>query len=485
MRAALYSTVAILVAFSPIEAKAAAPISEAGAKEIVDKLTYYLPKSIVDTGFLKVTAGTQRYELSIDIAPFLKELKPDEFSINGLKPFIQYLTPQDDGTWKMEANDNFNLSGFFTAEGKKTDFTYLIDKFSYDAIFDPALTFTRTANANIEKLKFSMKDERTNIELGIDSYTADTRTENIVNGVADLVSNFSARGFSEIIREPNSPPVTITAGSLDGRVEADKVGITAVRDLVVFVLDKIKTDSKTLTPDEDAKLKALLKANVPFTENLMEDFHFRDVKIDTQGIQVGLADLGYKINFNGIKSDTRVGVEVSIADPTISAGLLPPGTEGALPKTASMGVAITGLNVEGVVAYALQHADFTKSEPLTAAQSDELGKIVLPDGKMHIEFTNVAAKSDVYDISLSGTMTVNPDDSDKPEVDVTIKARDLDKTVNYLQANAGKVPQFGQASFMLLMMKGFGKQEADGAMTWNVKVDQAGKVLINGREMPH
>jgi len=132
----------------------------------------------------------------------------------------------------------------------------------------------------------------------------------------------------------------------------------------------------------------------------------------------------------------------------------------------------------------LEHADFTKSDPLTPEQSSELNNIVLPDGKMHIAFTNVAAKSDVYDISLTGTMMVNPDNSDKPEADITITARDLDKTVNYLQDNTSKVPQFGQASFMLLMMKGFGKQQPDGAMIWNVKLDQAGKVMINGREMP-
>jgi hypothetical protein len=75
MRTALYSTVAIVVAFSPLQA-GAAEVSEAGAKQIFEKLTYYLPKDIVDTGFLKVKPGTQRYELSVDIAPFLKNLKP-------------------------------------------------------------------------------------------------------------------------------------------------------------------------------------------------------------------------------------------------------------------------------------------------------------------------------------------------------------------------------------------------------------------------
>jgi hypothetical protein len=131
----------------------------------------------------------------------------------------------------------------------------------------------------------------------------------------------------------------------------------------------------------------------------------------------------------------------------------------------------------------LEHADFTKPEPLTPAQSDELGKIVLPDGKMHIDFTDVYAKSAVYDLSLAGQMQVNPNDSDKPIVDVVIKAKDLDKTIKYLQDNAQKVPEFGQASFMVLMMKGFGKADADGTTVWAVKLDETGKVTINGQEM--
>ena len=484
MRAALYSTVAIVVAFSPMQARAA-DVSEAGAKQIFDKLTYYLPKDIVDSGFLKVTPSTQRYEVSVDIAPFLKNLKPTEFAINGLRPFVQFLTPQDDGTWKVEANDSLNVSGFFTAEGKKSNFTYSIGKYSYESLFDPSLSFFRTSKADVENLKFASDNGPGNVQVGIDSYAGESHTDNANNGVADLTATLSAKGFSEIISDPNSGPISITAEGLDGNVKADKIGFAPMRDLIVFALDKFKANSKTLTADESTKLKALLKANVPFTDNLVEDIKFHNINVSAQNMQMKLADVGYKVDFNGIKPDTRVGFEFSAAEPTVPAGLLPPGTEGAVPKSVSFGVAITGLNVEGVVSYALEHADFTKDDPLTAADSAAIDKIILPDGNMHIEFTNVFAKSDVYDVSLTGTMLVNPNDSDKPEADVTIKARDLDKTVNYLQANAAKVPQYGQASFGLLMMKGFGKQESDGSMTWNVKVDKAGKVTINGREMPH
>jgi hypothetical protein len=123
MRKTLLSTVASLAIILPIHAHAA-QIDQAGADQIKEKLTYYLPKDIADSGFLKVTPGANRYELSVDLQPFLKDIKPEMFTINGLKPFVHYLTPQDDGMWKVEVNDHFDVNGSFTAEGKKQDFTY-------------------------------------------------------------------------------------------------------------------------------------------------------------------------------------------------------------------------------------------------------------------------------------------------------------------------------------------------------------------------
>jgi len=483
MRRALSSSVALLATLLPLQASAA-DVSEAGAREIVEKLTYYLPKDVVDTGFLKVTAGTNRYELSVDFAPLLKDVDKKTFSITGLKPFVQYLTPQDDGLWTLESNDRLNVSGQMEAGGQKSSFTYIVDKIESSALFDPVLTFTRSAEIKFENLKATTQTGPAKVEASLQSYSGNTTTSNINGGVVDLLSVMSGTALSETISDPSTGDVTISVASMDGRAQADKIGIVALRDLVVFGLDKWKSKVDKLTPEDSAKLKALIKANVPLVDNLVENITFHDVQVKAQGLEGGFDTLGYKVDFNGIKADTRAGFEVHIENPKVPMGILPPGTEAAVPQTASMGVAITGLNVEGIVSYLADNADFTKSEPLTPAQSAELGKIVIPGGWMNVEFTNVAAKSAVYDLSLAGTMQVNPDNSDKPRADITITAKDLDKTVQYLQDNSKTVPEFGQASFMVLMMKGFGQAQPDGSMTWNVKLDETGKVLVNGREMP-
>jgi hypothetical protein len=485
MRPALYSSVAIFATFLSTQA-VAADISQETADKITSALTLYLPKDIVDTGFLKVTPGTNRYELSVDFEPLLAKVPKDQFSISGLKPFIQYLTPQDDGLWKVEANDRLNVSGQFAAAGKKSSFTYIIEKMTFDSLFDPSVSYFTSGHYSLDKARITTNtDGAEKVEATIESIVADHKGDKIGEGLINLSSTMEMKNIVETIIAPDAGTVKISAASMTGDVKADRMGIVALRDLLVFAFDKAKTGSEKLTAEEDTKLKALIKANVPFVDNLVEDIRFHNVKVGAQGLEGGMEELGYKLDFNGIKADTRVGFEISALNPTVPAGILPPGTEVAVPQTASMGVAVTGLNVEGMVSYLLENADFTKSEPLTPAQSAEIGKIVSPSGWVNVEFYNVTAKSPVYDLSLSGTMQVNPDNSDKPRADITITARDLDKTVQYLQDNSKTVPEFGQASFMVLMMKGFGKSEADGSMTWNVKLDEGGKVTVNGREMPH
>ena len=164
--------------------------------------------------------------------------------------------------------------------------------------------------------------------------------------------------------------------------------------------------------------------------------------------------------------------------------MLPAAFVEAVPDRATFKAAVTNLDLAGAVNYLVDHADFTKPEPLTEEQNKELGKIVLPDGSMTVEFEDVSAVSPIYDVHLSGRMLVYPEQKDRHSADVTITMREFDKTVAYLQKNAATVPQFGQAAFGLLMMKGLARDAGGGTQAWDLKVGEDGKVLINGQPLP-
>ena len=103
---------------------------------------------------------------------------------------------------------------------------------------------------------------------------------------------------------------------------------------------------------------------------------------------------------------------------------------------------------------------------------------------MTFELEDVSAVSPIYDVRLTGTMQVHIEDKDRRKADLTLTMRKFDETVAYLQKNAAIVPEFGQASFGLLMMKGLARDAGDGAQAWDVTVGEDGKVLINGRPLP-
>ena len=105
---------------------------------------------------------------------------------------------------------------------------------------------------------------------------------------------------------------------------------------------------------------------------------------------------------------------------------------------------------------------------------------MLPSGRLEIGFTDVSARSGVYDVAMEGTMSINPDDNKDARADVTITARNFDRTISFMQEKAGLIPELGQGAFMAMAMKGFAKQQPDGALVWNVKVDAKGDVTING-----
>ncbi|MCO5154808.1 MULTISPECIES: hypothetical protein [unclassified Shinella] len=121
---------------------------------------------------------------------------------------------------------------------------------------------------------------------------------------------------------------------------------------------------------------------------------------------------------------------------------------------------------------------------MTEAQNQEIGRIILPDGAMTMEFEDISAVSPIYDVHLAGKMLVYPEQQDRHSAEVTVTMRNFDKTIAYLQKNAATVPEFGQAAFGLLMMKGLARDAGGGAQAWDLTVDKDGKVLVNGQPLP-
>ncbi|MCJ8052627.1 hypothetical protein GB928_021150 [Shinella curvata] len=465
-----------LVSASPA---AAQEISPAGAEALQQRLTHYLPKDIVDAGLVTVKAASSFYELRFDPTVLMEQAKKGKVQVEGLKPVMAYLRPQPEGTYRVEANNSFDIKGTMPGQGS---FTYFIDTMKTDGIYDPEILYFTSADWSVKRIAFSSTTQQESVSASFGESAMRITSEKKAPGTIDISSTGVMKAFSETITGGPSGRVDIGADTLDIDVSLDGARYKVFQDLVFFVLDNMHKDK--LEAVDAARLKDLLRASLPVFDNLTETIKASNVTVGTDKGIFGADAVTYNIDMNGIGHSTRVGFGFGVEHPKPPAGILPAEFAEALPERANFKAAVTNLDLAGAVTYLIDHADFTKPEPLTEEQNREIGRIILPNGAMTVEFEDVSAVSPIYDLEVSGKMMVYPEQKDRHSADVTVTMRDFDKTITYLQRNAGKVPQFGQVSFGLLMMKGLARKGEGGAQIWDLTVGEDGKVLINGQPLP-
>lgn len=454
-------------------------ISPAGAESLQQRLTHYLPKEMIDAGLITVQAASSFYELRFNPSILMDKAKQGAVQVEGLKPMTAYLRPQPEGTYRIEANDSFDIKGMVPGQGS---FTYLIDTMKMDGIYDPEILYFTSADWSAKRMALTSTSQQESVTASFGESVMRIKAERKAPDTVDISSTGVMKAFAETITGGPSGRVDIGADTLDIDVSMDGARYKVFQDLVFFVLDNMHKDK--LEAADATRLKDLLRASLPVFDNLTETIKASNVTVGTDKGIFGADAVTYNIDMNGIAHSTRVGFGFGVERPQPPAGILPAEFAEALPEKANFKAAVTNLDLAGAVTYLVDHADFTKPEPLTEEQNKEIGRIILPNGAMTVEFEDVSAVSPIYDVQISGKMTVYPDQQDRRSADLTITMRDFDKTITYLQRNAGKVPQFGQASFGLLMMKGLARKGGGGAQIWDLTVGEDGKVLINGQPLP-
>jgi hypothetical protein len=460
----------------------AAEVTPGGAQDMQRALTRYLPDDLVQAGLLTVRAATSFYELRFDPTVLLAKADKDAVSVTGIKPMTSYLRPMEGGLYRVENSDSLDIKGTIKAGGETSSFSYLVDTMKMDGIYDPSIFYFQSADMTAKGLAFSSMSSKQSVDARFGEMAMRLESVKKDGERVDITSTGVLKAFAETITGEESGRVDIAADTMNIDVNLDGARYKAFQDLVFFILDNMHRDK--LDAAGAAKLKDVLRASLPLFDNLEETITASNVTLGTQSGSFAAKTVAYTLDMNGVAHSTRVGFGFSVEDPRPPAGILPDQFLPALPSKATFKAAVANLDLAGAVNYMLDNADFTSPKPLTDAQSAEMGRIVMPGGAMTVEFENVEAVSDIYNVRMNGRMTVYPEQKGRQSADVSIIARDFDKTVAFLQKNASMVPQFGQAAFMLLMVKGFGKDLGEGSQQWDLAVGEDGKVLINGRPLP-
>lgn len=456
----------------------AAEINQDGANAIRDNLNKLLPEDIARSGVVAVNPAGARYEIVYDLAKLLSNINPADFAISGLKPISMFATPQDNGLWNVEGDNSLDVSGHFKGpDQRRTDFAYSIASLVYTAIFDPAISYFRSGDLRAKDIKITSATDtdQVNASVGDIQYKL-TSADSAAAGRTDFAANGTMTAFAQQVSGRGVPPVQINANSIDFDGKVNNVPARQLKDIGVFFLDH--AEEKQLSKESEDKLKGLLRDAFPLISSLEETITFNNLAVISAGGSGGAKSVGYHFAVDGPSNATRLGVAINAADVTFDSPAIPAAYSAFLPQAVDVQFGIPDMD------FAAFGDEFMKMD-FTKASSGESGQRaaekLFRDGALVVDFPRISARSGVYDIDISGTMKGRIDSNKDYSLQASILARDYDKTIAAVQQLAKENPELNQASFGMLMVKGFAKTDPDGRQRWDVTVSRDGSVTVNGQ----
>ncbi|MBB4481675.1 hypothetical protein [Rhizobium etli] len=454
-------------------------INQTGADALKDTLTKLLPEDLAKSGLITVNPAGTRYAIIYDLAKLLTKVDPATFTINGLTPFSTFATPLDSGLWNIEGDSKFNVSGHFKGKDEKSaDFSYSIASLVYTGVFDPAISYLRSATSTAKDIKFTSKSDTEEISASSASVEQKLSSTDSAsgNGRIDLVGSASMSAFVEQVSGAQMPPVEIRADSIDVEAKVNGLPAKQIREIIFFILDH--ADEKELSPENGAKVKGILKEAFPLLASFSETIGVSNLTVSTQVGNGGVKHFGYNVAMDGPSDAMRFGFGMNAQDISLDTPLMPPNYSAFMPTSFDLQLAVPNLDFASL-GDALMAVDFKDEAP--EKSGEEMAKKLFRDGRLAVEFPKISAKSGVYDVDMTGKIEGRVDTEKDYSMEATILARDLDKTITAVQELAKTDPDLNQVSFGMMMVKGFAKTDADGRSRWDISISRDGAIAVNGQ----
>ncbi|ANL47798.1 hypothetical protein AMC87_CH03141 [Rhizobium phaseoli] len=474
-------TATSLLALCLVTTAQSVEINQAGADALKGTLTKLLPEDLAKNGLITVNPAGTRYEIIYDLAKLLTKVDPATFTINGLAPWSMFATPTDSGFWNIEGDNKLNVSGHFKdKDQKRTDFTYSIASLAYNGVFDPAISYLRASDATAKDIKLTSKTdtEEVNVSFGGVKHTLNSTDSAGGNGRIDFVIGGSMSTFLEQVSAQQMPPVEVRADAINFEGKVNGLPAKQIRDTIFFVLDHIHEDK--LSPENSDKLKGILREAFPLLTSFNETIGVNNLTVSTEMGKGGAKAFGYNLAMDGPSNAMRFGFGMNAQEISLDTPLMPANYSAFMPTSFDLQLAVPNLDF-ATFGDAFMKLDFNDKE--AEKRGEEMSKQLFRDGRLTVEFPKISAKSDVYDVDMTGKIEGRVDTEKDYSMEATILARDLDKTIAAVQELAKTDPDLNQVSFGIMMVKGFAKTDADGRSRWDISVSRDGSVAVNGQQI--
>lgn len=458
----------------------ASDITPEQAKQIETNLKSILPKGMIPNGAIAVRAEGDAYQVTINPMELFSLGKNKKIKISGLTPWVHRLRPTENGLWQMDQQTSLDIKAQIPSAAGATNLEYGIGSFQYNGIFDPAIRYAQSADFTAQNLRVKSTSPTESFDATLGSVSYSLKSEKGENNTINIQTSTAMSDYAQTMRSPNKPEVLFRAGSGKGSGTLTGVALQPLQEMAYLLLQNVP--KKHIRTEDKERIAALFRNNLPLFGNISQSVSYQDVTIDAGPIELAVKNYAVDVKADGIRNNASYAMGVHIAGLKLPPGLVSPAFNPLLPEDVDINIAASGIDAQNGVVYVMDNVDFDPDHSLTPPQTAEIRRQFFPENTLTISYDGTHAASSFYDVTVTGKTIIALTGQDKPVADVTIHAKDLDKTIDYLQTHAKDEPQLGQAAFFMLMAKGFAKTDPNGGYIWHIESDSAGQIKLNGHD---
>ncbi len=461
--------------------------AEATPEQAADILKSFQTYLGTEEGVVTVTPDEEGYEVSLDLAPYLKKVTTPGFAAT-VDPYVFKITPKGDGQWAVASDGPYKAkilvpgtSSFeFSAENMSMEGTYDEDLFAF---VDNEFTITKltTTQSNTDPTtKFTSNGSTSVAEI-----TGTSTGEEGENGTVDSDGEMKISGISTTTKiemppemAAGMPNMNYTANMASGTYTSKFKGLTA-RPVMELLAWGLAHPTKELVLKDQADLRGKLLAALPLFASLQSEGKFENITIDSGVGQFTMATGGSYINLNGAVKAGNFAEGLNITGFKTPDNLLPPWSKGLVPTTVKFGFGVTDFDLETPTRKFIAEMDLNAAEPVPPGSEAAYMAAFAPKNSIQLNLPAGEISSDLYNLTYESTSTINF--AGLPQVNAKIRMKGLDAVIAQLQQAAAD-PMAQQGMAMLFAAKGVSKPDGDGVV-WEVTVSPDGKAMVNGTDL--
>lgn len=477
------SKAALLAAGLLLWSSAAALAATATPEEAQRLTTLFQSYLGPEPGVVTVAPSGESYAAKFDFQPLFSKLNAQGVAIT-LTPLEMTLTPEGSGKWKVDQDQPLSLT--VKAQGSM-DMKAEVGSLKGSGIFDEAIGTFASSEAEYRNVALDQTITEQN-QVARTIYTLETlKVTSTATAASDGVDAKLTQGYQNFRQtasipaapDGSAPAMEFTVTSPSGTQDVSLTGarLRPIMDVLAWAVAHPSPDSfKT----GQAELKDKLRAALPVFSTISGTATMNEVSVNTIAGKFGIQKLDVAADMNGVVADGRLREAFTISGFSTPPELVPAWAAGMVPDNIKVDVNVSGFNLAAPAQMIIDKLDLAKDPPLPEGFENELIPALMPSGSVAIGLGASEILAKIYHLTAEGNMTAGP--VDLPAGQALVKFKGLDETMAALQAAP---PEFGmqQMGPLLLLVKGLGKQESDGYLSWKIESTPQGIMTVNGTDI--